>query len=243
MIEFEPEPKQVLLMWNLAFQGGERWLKEIPKGMAPTSARKALIRNGLIEEGKRVPEGQNGNRKITFLALEDKGWQWLGDNMDAPIWKSQSATEVLQAALVQLSRHMQEKRIVLGELLSQSFTNEDQSTTFTKAVSRDSFHQDSPREQSESAREIMDRIATTYERLAEHRPGERVRIADVRHALSDIPASGVDDALERMSRAGNVVLNRLDNPKEITAADEEAAFTNSIGEPRHIMHMEIRAHV
>lgn len=243
MIEFEPEPKQVLLMWNLAFQGGEQWLKEIPKAMTPTSARKALIRNGLIEEGKRVPEGQKGNRKITFLSLEDKGWQWLGDNMDAPIWKSQSATEVLQAALAQLSRHMKERRIVLGELLSQSVAKEDLSTSSSEVVSGESFHQAPPQEQRESAREIMDRVATTYERLAEHRSGERVRIADLRRELSDLPASSVDDALERMSRAGNVVLNRLDNPKEITAADEEAAFTNSIGEPRHIMHMEIPAHV
>ncbi|TWT94167.1 hypothetical protein Pla100_37770 [Neorhodopirellula pilleata] len=61
--------------------------------------------------------------------------------------------------------------------------------------------------------------------------------------ISHVIQQQLDETLQRMSRTGVMVLNRLDNPAEIAADDRAAEFTTSIGEPRQIIHMEEPAHV
>ena len=90
---------------------------------------------------------------------------------------------------------------------------------------------------------IADRIVMAYRSLAHDRSNGRVRLKDLRRKLSDVPREQLDFVLSKMTRDGVVVLNRLDNPREITPEDDAAKLISPLGDPRHIMHMEIPAHV
>jgi hypothetical protein len=95
----------------------------------------------------------------------------------------------------------------------------------------------------EDSRAIQDQIIAAYAILSNHRSNVRVRLADLRSELPDVPRQQLDHVLQRMTGDGLIVLNRLDNPLEITPEDEDAKIVSPLGDPRHIMHMEIHAHV
>ena len=64
-----------------------------------------------------------------------------------------------------------------------------------------------------------------------------MRLAALRDRLGEVPRDRLDSSLLEMQDAGRVVLYRLDNPLELTAADHQAALV--IGEnPRHLVYLE-----
>jgi hypothetical protein len=211
------------------------WLKEIPSGLAVRSQRDPLIRSGLIAEDKRVPSDLSlGKRKLTCVSLEDKGWAWLADHMDASVWESKNAAAVLQSLLQHLSRFLRLRELVLADLMCvppEKQRLEEATATTPAKVSRS------------SAADLSEQISHTYAQLSGHRSGARVRLSQLRLKLAHVSRRQLDETLERMSRAGVVVLNRLDNPAEIGEDDRAAEFITSIGEPRHIMQMEVPVHV
>ena len=58
----------------------------------------------------------------------------------------------------------------------------------------------------------------------------------LRGQLDSVTRDALDAALQKMQRASKLVLFRLDNQREITDADREAALFVG-GEPRHLLHM------
>lgn len=247
MIETELSEKQRLLLWRLAVAGGGMWLSEIAGGLSGKPLRDGLIRSRLISEEKqekKVP-GKRTTRPL-FIILEDRGWAWLSDHMDLPIWKSNTASDVLQGLVSQLRAYMDRQQIALGELLSNTQAAShaagisDHQDAIVNAAA-DTPRADTPRAEIPRADTAVVRqeIAATYARLASKQSNSRVRLAAIRHELSEFAREDVDVALRAMLNDGEIVLNRLDNPAEITLEDEAAMIKTSLGDPRHIMHMEL----
>lgn len=242
MIETELDEKQRLLLWRLAVSGGTAWLSEIADGLSKKQTRDSLIASRLISEEKRTRRapGKRATRSI-FITLEDRGWAWLADHMDSAIWKSKSAAEVLQGLLKQLGGYLDRKQMALGELFvaSESETRPLQDALVTDSGSAsNSTTKGQPVAMGSPA---SDQIASAYARLSSNTSHARVRLAALRQELSHLTREEVDRSLRDMAKAGTIVLNRLDNPVEISDADEAAMIRTSLGDPRHIMHMEIAA--
>ena len=237
MIEIEPSEKQRLLLWRLAVAGGGAWLSELAKGLSDKPVRDSLIQSRLICEAK-LTRRVLGKRAVrsTYVTLEDRGWAWLADHMDLPIWKSKSASEVLQALLAQLNDYMTRHQISLGEVLTQIASPLPEQAERVEQLAGD---ESSEMSASQSHLSVREQIAQAYAALASHGSNSRVRLAALRSKLTSISRQEVDHALQEMARDGEVVLNRLDNPAEITKDDEEAMIRTGLGDPRHIMHMRI----
>jgi hypothetical protein len=247
-METQPLPIQVLLLWKLATNNGSAWKADLkPDHITDKPKRDPLVQSGLIsvETRRREIPGKRASRGL-YLTLEDKGWAWLADHLDAPISRSQAAADVLTSVLRMLQRHLERNNMVLADFIET--LPEDDKTTIGELQVTDS-HVLQPQalhgEQHDSLalEGLEDRVTAAYATLSGHRSNARVRLADLRQKLSDIPRKQLDHVLQEMSRDGRVVLNRLDNPSEITSADEEAKLTSPLGDPRHIMHMEIPVHV
>ena len=222
-------------------------LYEIAVGLSGKPLRDGLIRSRLISEEKqekKVP-GKRTTRPL-FIILEDRGWAWLSDHMDLPIWRSNTASDVLQGLVSQLRAYMDRQQIALGELLSNTQAAShaagisDHQDAIVNAAA-DTPRADTPRAEIPRADTAVVRqeIAATYARLASKQSNSRVRLAAIRHELSEFAREDVDVALRAMLNDGEIVLNRLDNPAEITLEDEAAMIKTSLGDPRHIMHMEL----
>lgn len=245
-MEHHPDPMQSLLLWNLAVNQGTAWLADLKGTLADKSKRTSLIRAGLIVEQKR-PRVRAGKRTVRAiqLTLEDKGWAWLADHPTAPISHSKAAADVLQALLGIIAVQLERNRLALADFMTPDAVEAALPVVTEPRPARiekpQRFNAEEP---DESLGELLEsRIADTYAELAHHRSAARVRLADLRRRLSDLSPEQVNAALRKMTREGRVVLNRLDNPLEITAEDEAAKLLTPLGDPRHIMHMEILAHV
>lgn len=288
-MEKNPDPAQTLLLWHLATHGGEAWLADLPATLASKPRRSGLIRDGLIAEEKQ-PRPRPGKRTVQALrlTLQEKGWAWLADHLQAPLSPSKAAAEVLQGLLAALQLHLERHRLALADFLVGDHASGD--AAVPESDTGDSGAGDSDTRQGEAALDAMgqgragqgravapqpatgdfqppacgglqpagglaaatdaapddsvaERITAAYAVLAEHRSNGRVRLAALRSELADLPRETLDTALQRMLRAGKLVLGRLDNPLEITPEDDAAKLLTALGDPRHIMHMEIPAHV
>ncbi len=246
MIDTELNAKQRLLLWRLAVAGGEMWLSDIADGLKQAPNRKELIRAELISEAKQ--RRRRAGKKTTHqlvVCLEDRGWAWLSDHMEQPVWKSNSASEVLQGLLLQLQGYLSRNRLVLGELFTSSsgLENDESEDAETgageKQPTASGITSDATRERSPLP--IGERVALAYARLAGNESFARVRLADLRGELASISREELDAALQQLASDGVIILNRLDDPREITAEDKEAMLRTVLGDPRHIMHMEIPA--
>lgn len=246
MIDTELNEKQRLLLWRLAVAGGEMWLSDIADGLKKAPNRKELIRQELISEAKQ--RRQRAGKKTTHqlvVTLEDRGWAWLSDHMERPIWKSISASEVLQNLLLQLQGYLSRNRLVLAELFASSSVLEHaegehaQTVDGKKQPAASGATANTPRERSPLP--VSEQLVSAYARLAGNESFARVRLADLRGELASISREELDAALQQLVSDGAIILNRLDDPREITAADRDAMLHTVLGDPRHIMHMEIPA--
>ena len=66
--------------------------------------------------------------------------------------------------------------------------------------------------------------------------GTRIRIADLKRELPDIPSEEINKALLDLQRQDRLVLMRIDDPTDIRPADKQAAITIA-GNPRHIIYV------
>ena len=227
-MDYHPEPIQVLLLWKLATNNGVAWKADVkPAHITDKPRRDPLVRDGLIsaETRKREIPGKRPTRGL-FITLEEKGWAWLADHLDAPISRSAAAADVLQSVLRLLQIHLDRRQLVLADFIEIEEQNAIETIT-----------------QPPPPEEIESRIVAAYASLADKRSNQRIRLRDLRGELSDLPREQLDQALNKMTREGVIVLNRLDNPREITPEDDAAKLVSPLGDPRHIMHMEITAHV
>jgi hypothetical protein len=213
------QPMERLLLWRLAISGGD-WLTKLQPPKIETKYRKALKVAGLIIEEKRTPE--HGRGKATFLELTDAGWCWLNDHATEPMAFSPNAKTVhtLESLIFKLGRYLEATQGNLADFL---YPNPG-------ATRRT----DPP---SEPTDDLTGRIVAAAETITGGRLAVRVRLADLRAALSDVPREDLDRAILRLATDGVVSLFPLDNPLEIEPRDQEAALRTPAGDIRHILYM------
>ncbi len=86
--------------------------------------------------------------------------------------------------------------------------------------------------------EMRDRVRQGYFQASGGRWNVRVRLADLRRALTDVPRDQLDQTLLAMERQEGLVLYPLDDPQEIHGEDEAAGLANTLGIRRHILCIE-----
>jgi hypothetical protein len=210
-------PMSRLLLWRLALSGGE-WLSQL-KPKPDTKHRSALRGAGLITEKKRKPE--SGGPATTFLELTEEGWNWLNIHAAEPMVLNPRATTAptLEALVMKLGAYLEANQSSLADFLYP-----------TPATT-------GPTETIELPTDLPRLIEKTYGHLSSGRSGVRVRLADLREALPEVPRDRLDTALLDLANRGIISLYPLDNPLEIQPRDREAILRTPAGDPRHILYM------
>lgn len=227
-MSFEPDPLQRLLFWRLAVteEGGE-FLKEI-KPTPDAGKRRPLVREGyLVEEKRRPPQG---GRPVTYLELTEKGWAWCQNNLEAELSRSALSAFVLQRLLGLLKSYFENQThtVSLGQFIQQARTRREASAA-------------APVEGNGYAGELEQTIRSACLDLGHGRENVRIRLADLRSRLRDVPESALDGKLLEMEREGKLSLYGLDNPQEIRSEDRQAAIRTATGHERHIVYFGGRA--
>ena len=203
------KPTQNLILWFLIAKGGNAWRSEIRP--EPSAAdRRSLEKAGLIAGEKRG--------RSLWLEVTDAGWAWANDHLDAPLpVRTQSAGPILQAWLTHLGAFLRRRGIALADVIT---VGSEQLPEDIKAGST----------------LIEDQIRRAYLEASGGNWNERVRLAELRRRLHGIGRNALDATLLRMQQASKLVLFRLDNQREITDGDRDAALLLG-GEPRHLIRM------
>ena len=215
----DPTPYQTLFLWRLLSCGGSGFQNEM-KPQLPAKERASLERAGLIStEPRRKSQAGHRNVRANFITLTDLGWQWAAEHLDAPIsTRSTAAAPILQSIMGRLKSDLQRHERSLAEFISGTEPNLNPK------------HVDN--------RPVPDRVRAAYRELTGGRFVSRVRLADLRTRLNDIPRDSLDRALLQMEREELLVCYPLDNLQELYPADEQAALLNSAGQQRHVIYME-----
>jgi hypothetical protein len=143
--------------------------------------------------------------------LSDDGWAWCERGLTAghPAG-SDTGTKALYAVLAALQRHLAASDLKLAQVVSPAVA----------VVER-------------SAQGTEDRIRAAYTKLAE-RPGDWVRLVDLRQELPDAPRTEVDHALLRLERRPGVQVVADPDGHGLTDADR-AASVRIDGSDRHLL--------
>ena len=214
-MNFQPTTKQALVIWNLLITGDEPAMSKVKPELKPKE-RQPLIDAGLIELVKR---GHSSH-----IVLTDKAWDWAIENFAVELpEQSHFAVLVFYELLKKIGAYLQQKKISLGEILR---------------------CQDIPDEPLERTSEsvpiapldLETRIRQAYLQASGGEYVVRVRLAQLRQLLPDVPREILDKTLIQMELARKVTLMHLDDPQEIRSADEQAVL-NIGGHTNHIVYM------
>lgn len=85
-------------------------------------------------------------------------------------------------------------------------------------------------------RGIEESIKRAYKELSKGKRSVRVRLSELREFLKR-PKDVVDSALGKMMQSKQLTLFRLDDPKEVKAADREAAYRTPSGTELHLVYL------
>ena len=234
-MSYEPKPLQRLQLWWLAVHGGEGWQKDLKPGFKNSADRKHLVEAGLIEVEK--PKGN-----AIYLKLADKGWNYLGEHMAAELSKTRNATPILEQLLGHLRRHLDARELALGDFFRppaehpRAVEREGPAVAVAPPPAPEARPQPGADGRIDPA-ELRRRIEAAYLRASGGERNVRVRLADLRDALADVPRDRLDEALLDMAVRGAAALYRLDNPLEIHGRDREAVLMTPAGDPRHIIYL------
>ena len=202
-----PDPGQTLFLWGLLAAGGEAWLKDLRPELG--RRRRPLLEAGLIEEERR--SGPKGGQRL-WISLTDRGWYWLGNNMDAPLppRAGVTAVQVLQKLLRNLGPFLERHNLALADIFA------DHGGPVP------------------AGQDLAQRVREQAFALAKGKSRVLVRLADLRRALPDVDRETLDQELVRLQRDGRLVLYHMDDPSERTPADDDAALIIA-GHRRHLL--------
>jgi len=213
---FQPSPKQALAVFGLLFartpEEREPMKSKIKPKLYPKE-RQQLVDAGLLELEKR---GQAEHVRATDVA-----WDWAGAHLDATMPKSPHAKIVLENLLATLSEFLPKNELALADLV---------------LAGRASPASSVAHEESGNAH-VRKRILAAIADIAGGASKKRVRLSQLRERLGDVPRERLDQELLEMQAAHRLVLYRLDNPVEVTPADQHAAVLVA-GNPRHLVYLE-----
>jgi hypothetical protein len=205
------EPQERLILLRLALEGGEIKNTEF-KPELKKQDRDRLMKARLIEaERLRPPER---GRAALHLALTDCGWGWLAEHLDGELPAQAKPVKSLQKILVCLKAHLNAHGYSLADFITGP-----------------------PPKRLEVPADVDKLIESAYFDLSGGRANVRVRLADLRAALPDIPRDRLDATLLAMATRGGVALYPLENPVEIQPRDREAVLRTPTGHERHLVYL------
>ncbi|WP_169975719.1 hypothetical protein [Tautonia rosea] len=225
-MSYAPEPSDRALLWRLAVIGGESPLNGLDKPKVDPKVRKRLKAAGFTEEETRKPP--TGGRGILHISISEKGWNYLAEHTTAPLSSRANVVPVLQGFLAQLDRFLTAHNLSLADF----FRLKPQSNPPSEPTADPQRNGTPP-----PTIALTQRILDAYNRLSGGRLNVRVRLADLREALADIPRSALDNTLLQLATSGQAALYRLDNPLEIHERDREAVLLTPAGDPRHVIYL------
>lgn len=223
-MNYQPDSMQRLLLLRLAVsdEGGE-FLKHLESTISK-QRRESLRRERLLNVTKRKADGRG--RAITYLELTEQGWAWCHAHLAEPLGirgvTPKLAVVLLEGLLGRLKNYFEthEQTPTLGKFIQQSGSR-------TRAPSQSGHGQ---------ASHLEEQLSCLCRELGNGRGNVRIRLADVRDRLPNVPRETLDELLLQMQRDGKLSLYSLDNPAEISSADHQAALRLSTGNVRHILY-------
>ncbi|OPZ17835.1 MAG: hypothetical protein BWZ10_01134 [candidate division BRC1 bacterium ADurb.BinA364] len=217
-MEFAPSTTQAHVLLTMLFTGETPQQSKTRPAM-PKAERDKLIAEGLIEaisESTAVERGSISapikQSKAKYLALTDKGWLWMAENLDAlatPRLKLNPAP--LRGLLSLLKAHLKSRGVSLAEFASPP-----------KACAPAS---------------LSWQIRAAYLKAAGGQWDSRVRLADLRRALPETPRASLDKELLALQQRGALVLCKMDDPMEMRDDDRDAELDIE-GAKRHVIYMK-----
>ena len=166
-----------------------------------------------LEEAKLITatnaKNQSTGGRGLKIEVSDAGWAWAFDHMDVEFGKSPAAGDVLRAVLSGFSKPVREHRLCLAEIFSTDV---------------------------EPANSAEDQIREAYFALTNGRGGKRVRLADLRPKVK-ASRQEFDATLSAMMRAERVAVFRIDDPRDLSERDREAAYRNPSGDELHLIYL------
>lgn len=210
------------LLWALVASGGEGFNDELGAAKKP---RDSLKRAGLVEVETRKRQARKKKVPALYLQLTDAGWARCNQNM---VWhKPSGKAEQFLNALLQRLKILFERQSAVASLADFIVT--------TAPVT-------APSPGAPTGNEIVPntglgaRIRATCLELGGGREAVRVRLADLRRRLMDVPIDELTAGVRELSRRGELTLYPLDDPRQITPDDEAAAIRSSTDVPQHILY-------
>lgn len=201
-------PLDRLILLRLALVGGESKNADFTPALKKPD-RDRLTRAGLLASENRTPPG--GGRKSLYLVMTDGGWAWLADQLAGDLPPRAGAVKPLQALLALLKTHLDAHALSLAEFMSPPTSG--------------------PPPGAE------EQIERAYYRITGGKANTRVRLADLRAELPDIPRERLDGTLLEMATKGAAALYPLENPLEIHPQDRDAVLLTPTGHERHILYL------
>jgi hypothetical protein len=177
------------------------------KPQPPKAKRDELERADLIDVERRRSPKGGIGFQIT---LTDKAWAWAAANLNAEVSRrSTAAGPVLQDILTKLKGYLENTGVPLVEVLGPTTPSAD----------------------------VESRLRSIYLSISGGRTKTRVRLADLRAALPDVPREDLDKTVLAMDDRGVLVLYPIEDPRELTYRDREAAVVVG-GEANHLVYLE-----
>jgi len=206
-MNYQPTTTEQHVLWMLIANSGEAFLGDLKLKVNP-GVRESLVRTRLIEVEKRQRPSSRRRVQSIYLRLTDAGWAWC--NRDMSWQKPRGNGEKLLNALLQRLKVLFERPATVSSLAD--FINNS-----TPAA-------------------LDGRIRAACLELGGGRDAVRIRIADLRKRLADVPNVDLTEGIRELSRRRELTLYPLDDPRQITPEDEAAAIQSSTGVPQHILY-------
>lgn len=206
---------QTLLVWCLlAKQGVAKQADIVP---APKAAdRKAL-------EAAKLVTVTKVSRSL-WLKLEDRGWAWAAAHLLDPLPPAQHA---LQDMSIRLHDYLAKSGVTMAEFIGQAPEPDFLASPTSKPPKK------SPK--APKAATVRKQLEQAYLKVTGGKKNESALLSKIRAELTDLDRDTVDAALGRILKGDKkATLMRIDNPRAISAAEAEAAYSPG-GEPFHVL--------
>ncbi|MFB3786298.1 MAG: hypothetical protein ACE15F_08005 [bacterium] len=221
-MSFEPSPLQALLIWKLILTGEEPAVSKVKPKLLPKPRNE-------LKDAQFIDVISRG--RANHIILLDRAWRWAEDNMDIAInTRSPEIKTVLHNVLSLLKYYMQTNNVKLSEFVQIA------SRKKIMAAANSAIPATSPPSTPTPA-DLEQQIRDAYFQASGGEARKQIRLRRLRDNLRDLPRSVLDEALCRMKSDHKIILYPLDDPLEITPADQDAALTIA-GRNNHIIILE-----
>jgi hypothetical protein len=213
-MNYEPTTAEHRLLWTLVANSGEGFNNDLEADKSP---RDSLQRARLIEVEKRQKPSAKRKVQSMYLRLTDAGWAWC--NQDMSWQKPRGKAEKFLNSLLQRLKVLFERQGTVASLAD--FINN------TTAAANSTL---------ETETNLDGRIRAACLELGGGCEAVRIRIADLRKRLANVPKAELTAGIRELSRRRELTLYPLDDPRQVTPEDEAAAIHSSTGVAQHILY-------